>query len=144
MTSLLAAIGKPVINRETAEQVGEVRFFAVDAADRRVTSVVVVNGRHTSVVDWAQVQSVGPDAVIVEAARESTGDDERLTSGAAHPLGKRVLSDLGNELGQTSDVEINEDGVVQVLDVGDDRIDGTRLRGVGSYAVVIAADPAEA
>jgi sporulation protein YlmC with PRC-barrel domain len=144
VTSLLGAVGKPVIDRDSAEQIGEVRFFAVDAPNRQVTGVAVVNGRRTSIVDWSAVQSVGPDAVIVGAARESTGDDERLTSGAAHPLGKRVLSDLGNELGQTTDAEIDDDGVIQVVNVGDDRIDGSRLRGVGSYAVVIAADPSEA
>jgi sporulation protein YlmC with PRC-barrel domain len=143
MTSLRGAIGKPVILRETAEQVGDVHFFAVNAADRQVTALVVAKGRRSSVIDWAQIQSVGPDAVIVEGTREPTSDDDRAVSGALHPIEKRVLSDRGNELGTTADIEIDDGGSIQTLHVADQVVDGTRLRGVGSYAVVVTADPDE-
>jgi uncharacterized protein YrrD len=144
MTSLRAAIGKPVILRETAEQVGDVHFFAVDAANRRVIALVAAKGRSSLVVDWAQIQSVGPDAVIVEATREPRSDDDRAVSGALHPIEKRVLSDLGNERGNTTDVEIDDGGSIQNLHVADAVVEGKRLLGVGSYAVVITADPSEA
>ena len=144
MTSLHDAIGKPVILRETAEQLGEVRFFTVDAADRRVTALVASSGRSHRIVDWAQIQNIGPDAVIVETSREPTGEDDRLISGAANALDKRVLSDRGNELGSVADATVDDQGSVQSIAVGDQQVDGTRLEGVGSYAVVVAADPTEA
>jgi uncharacterized protein YrrD len=144
VTSLRAAIGKPVIHRETAEQVGDAHFFAVDPADHRVIALVVSQGRKTSVVPWAEIQSIGPDAVIVNESREPTADEDRAVSGALDPLDKRVLSDRGNEIGQASDAEVDDAGSIQNLHVAGGLIDGTRLRGVGSYAVVIEADPGEA
>jgi sporulation protein YlmC with PRC-barrel domain len=144
VTSLRAAIGKPVIDRESAEQVGEVRCFSIDAAGHRVIALVVAQGRSTSIVDWTEIQSVGPDAVIVKTSRDPTSDEERLVSGALDPLNKRVLSDLGNELGQVADAEVDDAGLIQTLAVADQQVAGARLRGVGSYAVVIAADLGEA
>jgi sporulation protein YlmC with PRC-barrel domain len=137
-------MGKPVIVRDTAEQLGDVRCFAIDGTARRVTAVVVADGRRSRVVDWEQVSSVGPDAVIVEGSREPSSDDERTASCATSAIEKRVLSDRGNELGTSVDVEIDDDGTVRELVVGDTRIVGDRLRGVGSYAVVVEADPSEA
>jgi uncharacterized protein YrrD len=144
MTSLHDAIGKPAILRETAEQLGSASFFAVDAADRRVTVLALGSGRSTRLVDWSDIQSIGPDAIIVNTSREATAEDDRAVSGAANPLGKRALSDLGNELGSVNDVEVDDDGVVQSIAIADARVEGVRLEGVGSYAVVVAADPSEA
>ena len=144
MTLLRDAIGKPVILRETAEQLGTVRYFAIDAADARVTAVVVAAGRNARVIDWDQIENIGPDAVIVEASREPGSDDERAVSGALNPLEKRVLSDRGNELGQASDAAVDDDGAIEYVAVADEHVDGSRLRGLGSYALVVAADPAEA
>jgi sporulation protein YlmC with PRC-barrel domain len=144
MTGLREAMGKPVILRETAEQIGHVRFFAVDGMTRRVTAVVVASGRSNQVVEWAQIENVGPDAVIVNDSHEPSTEDDRTTSGALNPIDKRVLTDLGNELAPVTDLEVDDDGVVRQVVIGDKPIDGTRLRGIGSYAVVVEADPAEA
>lgn len=144
MTSLRAAIGKPVIDRKTADQIGEAAFFAVNAADHRVIALVVSQGRTTSVVPWAEIQSIGPDAVIINASHEPTTDEDRVVSGALNPLDKRVLSDRGNEIGPATDADVDEAGAIQNLHVADRLIDGTRLRGVGSYTLVIEADAIEA
>jgi sporulation protein YlmC with PRC-barrel domain len=144
MTSLRAALGKPVIDRETAEQIGDAHFFAVVAKDRRVSSLVVSQGRKTLVVGWADIQSIGPDAVIVNASHEPSSDEDRLVSGSTNPLDKRVLSDRGNEVGQATDAEVDDSGSIESLQVGDAQIDGGRLRGIGSYSVVIEAEPGEA
>jgi sporulation protein YlmC with PRC-barrel domain len=143
MTSLRHTVGKPAIARETAEQLGAVQHFVVDAGARRVQALAVSVGRGTQLVDWTQVQSIGPDAVIVDGSHEPTGDDDRAVRGDLHPLEKRVLSDRGNEIGTLDDVEIDDEGNVRTLVVGDEHVDGARLEGVGSYAVVIAADPSE-
>src|SRR3954447_1917639 len=144
MTSLRHAVGKPAIVRETAEQLGAIQHFVVDADARRVRALAVSAGRGTQLVDWSQVESIGPDAVIVDGSHEPTGDDDRAVSGALHPLEKRVLSDRGNQIGTLDDVEIDGEGRVQSMVVGDQHVDGVRLEGVGSYAVVIAADASEA
>lgn len=144
MTSLRHTVGKPAINRETAEQLGKVQHFVVDARARRVQALAVSVGRGTQLVDWTQVESIGPDAVIVNGSHEPNGDDDRAVSGALHPLQKRVLSDQGNEIGTLDDVEIDDGGRVRTLIVGDEHVQGGRLEGVGSYAVVITADPSEA
>jgi sporulation protein YlmC with PRC-barrel domain len=143
VTSLRTAIGKPVIERETAEQVGDVRFFAIDGIERQVTALVVSAGRASRVVDWAEIQNVGPDAVIVNSSREPADADARAVSGALSPIDKRLLTDHGNELAAVDDVEIDDSGAVVELVAGDERIGGDRLRGVGSYAVVVEADPRE-
>ncbi len=64
-------------------------------------------------------------------------------SGALDPLQKRVLSDLGNELGTVTDVTVDDDGLVEGIETGEATVAGTRLRGIGSYAVVVEADPSE-
>jgi uncharacterized protein YrrD len=142
MTSLREAVGKPVIVHETAEQAGEVRAFAVDAAAHRVTTLVVASGRSARLVDWDEIESIGPDAIIVRSTREAA-DDDRLASGALHPLDKRVLSDAGNELGAVRDVTVDESGSIDAVDAGDASVSGSRLRGIGSYALVVTADPSE-
>jgi len=144
VTSLRDAIGKPVILRDTAEQLGAVQLFVVDAATRKVTAAAVSQGRSTDLVEWSQIESIGPDALIVDGSRETTKEDDRAVRGARHPLEKRVLSDRGNELGSVVDVEVDDSGTVQTVVIGDQHVDGARLVGVGSYAVVVTADPSEA
>jgi uncharacterized protein YrrD len=144
MISLRDAVGKPTIMRDTAEQLGAVGFFVVDAESRRVSAFGVSVGRAIRLVDWSEIQSIGPDAVIIRGSREVTSDDDRAVSGALSPLGKRALSDRGNELGTVVDVEVDDDGGVESLAIDDDQVEGSRLEGVGSYAVVVAADPSEA
>lgn len=144
MISLRDAIGKPVIDIDSAEKAGDVRGFAIDAGGHRVTALLVTGGRSTSVVEWAEIQSVGPDAVIISSVRQPTADEERMVSGALNPIDKRVLSDLGNDLGHATDAEVDDDGVIQSLDVAGSQVHGQRVRGIGSYALVVAADPGEA
>jgi uncharacterized protein YrrD len=143
MTSLRETVGRPAILRDTAEQVGEIKAFALEAQTRRVVALVLSAGRNARVVDWGQVRSIGPDAVIVDGSREPRDEDERAVAGATHPLDKRLLSDHGNELGQVEDATVDDDGTVLDLRAGDAVLSGDRLRGVGSYAVVVAAAPGE-
>ncbi len=144
MISIRDAVDKPVIHHETAEQAGHVRSIVVDPTNRTAIALVVAEGRTSRVVDWTDVHSVGADAVIVNHVRDVGPDEDRLVSGAQDPLKKRVLSDQGNEHGSVSDVMIDESGLVQSIDVDGESINGARLRGIGSYALVIAADSTEA
>ena len=57
-------------------------------------------------------------------------------------LGRRVLDIDGDELGRLADLEIDATGRVDVVLLDDGRtIAGTALRVIGSYAVIVAANP---
>ena len=144
MISLRDVVGKPIIHHETAEQAGQVRSIAIDPTRRSAVALVTAEGRASRVVEWTDVHSIGPDAVIINRVRDVQPDEDRLVSGAQDPLKKRVLSDRGNEHGAVTDVIVDESGLVQSIDVDGESFDGARLRGIGSYALVIEAEAAEA
>ncbi len=53
-------------------------------------------------------------------------------------VGKRALSELGNELGSIDDVTFDEgSGALEDLVIGDRRIPAGSLLGTGSYAAVL-------
>ena len=65
--------------------------------------------------------------------------EDRLALGV-RLIGHRVLDDHGRELGQVRDVEFDPaDGSVVTLMLKDAYVDGDRLLGIGSYAVVVRA-----
>jgi uncharacterized protein YrrD len=144
------AVGRPVLSRASAEQLGEVRHFVIDAAEHRIARVVVRNGRNDSLVDWDAITGFGPDAVLVEDARTlrapGSDDDKADAAGRRDPLGKVLLNDQGNSAGRVSDVEFDEStGVLQSVSAEQTTVDAARIRGAGSFAVVVeASDEARA
>jgi uncharacterized protein YrrD len=145
MTRFADVDGKPVLSRDSAEELGHVTGVAIALDPPRVTSLVVRSGRKTGVVPRERVASFGPDAVVVgsdDAWREpSTDDDEGAAGGRSVPVGTRVLTDAGNELGTVSDAEFDPgNGTVVAVFAQDVPIDAQRLRGLGSYALVVRAD----
>lgn len=149
MTGLRAALGRPVVARDTAETVGDVQGAVVDAVTRRVVALQVGKGRKARVVDWAAISGVGPDAVVVQsesALRDPTGGRETgFVKGDLPLLGARVLTDRGDEAGPLDDVEFDESsGAVVDLLAGDQRFPAIGLRAIGSYAVVVTAPPVDA
>ena len=144
MTGLRAALGRPVVTRDTAETVGEVQGAVVDVPTRRVMALQVGKGRKARVVDWASLAGVGPDAVVVQsesALRDPAGDrEERFLKGDLPLLGARVLTDRGDVAGALDDVEFDESsGRVVALVAGDQRFPASALHAIGGYAVVVAA-----
>jgi uncharacterized protein YrrD len=144
------AIGRPVLSRASAEELGEVRHFVTDAAERRIADVVVRNGRSDALVPWAAITGFGPDAVLVEDAsslRAPESDaDKADVAGRRDPLGKVLLNDQGNSAGDVTDLEFDESsGALHSVRVKDLTVEASRVRGVGSYAVVVhASDEARA
>ena len=66
-------------------------------------------------------------------------DLDRFAGQDHAPVGKRVLTSAGDELGTVTDVEFVPDtGEVTALVLDTGTIAGTRLLGIGSYAVVVA------
>ena len=141
MTTFLEAKGRQVVSTSTADTVGKVDRLLVDPARRRVVAVAL---KKAGLLRWRDLTAFGADAVTVASADllvESDADVDRFAGKEHDPVGKRVLTSAGDELGKVADVEFDpETGEVTglVLDTGS--LAGARLLGVGSYAVVVAAE----
>jgi sporulation protein YlmC with PRC-barrel domain len=73
------------------------------------------------------------------ALRPPADDRERAAAeGKLELVGKRALSERGNELGELDDVTFDADsGVLEELVIGDRRVPAGSLLGSGSYAAVL-------
>jgi uncharacterized protein YrrD len=121
---------------------GPVSHLLVDARQRRIAAVVIGRGKKARLVDWAQLSGFGPDAVMVideGALRPPSDDRERAAAeGKLELVGKRALSERGNELGKLDDVTFDaETGVLEDLIIGIRRVQARSLLGSGSYAAVL-------
>jgi sporulation protein YlmC with PRC-barrel domain len=139
-----AVAGRKLVSRASAEELGALSHLVVDVGQRKVTSLVTGKGRKAVLVDWDQVSGFGPDAVMVaeEGALHAPRDDheEAAADGKLELIGKRVLSDKGEGLGEISDVVFDPaTGAVESLIIGEQEIPATSLLGAGSYAVVVKA-----
>lgn len=138
-------VGRKVVSRSSAHELGTVSDFLYDGARRSVAALVLGRGRKALIVDWANVTGFGADAVLVSddsAQREPV--DERETqacSGKLGLVGKRALTETGNELGTVDDVVFDStDGRVLAVVVAGRELPAEALLGAGSYAAVMAAD----
>jgi uncharacterized protein YrrD len=109
------AHGRKVVSRTTAETLGELRHMVVDTSRRHVSAVVVSKGKkHAFLIDWEHVSGFGPDAVMVESEdtlRPPADDHEQAAAdGKLELVGKRALSERGNEHGPIADVEFDPEG----------------------------------
>jgi len=119
-----------------------VSHLLVDAQQRRIDAVVVGRGKKAQLVDWAQLSGFGPDAVMVVdegVLRPPADDRERAAAeGKLELVGKRALSEGGNELGELDDVTFDADsGVLEELLIGVRRVPAGSLLGSGSYAAIL-------
>jgi sporulation protein YlmC with PRC-barrel domain len=140
--SVRASSGRKVVSRATATEVGAVGRLLVNVDQHRISAVMIGRGKKVQLVDWASVTGFGPDAVLVvdEGALRSPSDDRETAAaeGKLDLVGKRVLTERGNELGQIDDVTF--DGVTGALEdllIGDRRVPAASLLGCGSYAAVL-------
>lgn len=138
------AKGRKVVSTSTADTVGKVDEFVVDPKSHTVLALVLAKTDSGPTLRWVDIVAFGTDAVTVTGADKITEADEdvaALTGKDHRLLGKRVLSTAGDELGKVSDVEFDgESGAVTSLVLDDGEVAGTRLVGVGSYAVVVTAE----
>jgi sporulation protein YlmC with PRC-barrel domain len=130
------------MSRASANEVGSVGHLLVDAQQRRVAAIVIGHGKKAQLVDWAQLSGFGPDAIMVvdEAALRPPADDRERAAveGSLELVGKRALSERGNELGQIDDVTFDAaTGALEDLLIGDRRVPAGTLLGNGSYAAVL-------
>ncbi|WP_323794147.1 PRC-barrel domain-containing protein [Nocardioides sp.] len=140
--------GRKLVDTTSADTVGKVDGFLLDPATRSVVALEFKKTDHGSVVAWSDLTAVGADAVTIAEATVLGDHDERQSDLATKDgavLKKRVLSDAGEDLGSVHDIDLDpETGALVELILGSKKdrrsIAGSRLLGVGSYAVVVAAE----
>ncbi len=142
--SFRQSLGRKVVSRATAHQLGTVSHLLVTIDCRQVAAVILGKGKKATLVDWAQLTGFGADAVMVsdEATLRSPADsrEQAAAAGKLELLGRRTLTESGNELGSIVDITFDpESGSVEALHVADREIPADAVVGSGSYAVVVAA-----
>lgn len=138
------AHGRKVVSTSSAETVGKVEHFIIDAHTTQVVGVTLKKSVATGdLLPWANITAFGVDAVTVGSeASIVTGEgrlkeleDKRYTV-----VGKRVLTQAGVEVGVVKDVDFDPaDGTVRALLTDREELNGDRLMDVGSYAVIVTA-----
>lgn len=141
---LSATRGRKVVSRASAEHLGTVSHLVLDARRRAVSLVVVGKRRGARVVAWEDLSGFGTDAVMVRdeaALREPADERERAAArGRLEAVGRRVLSELGNDLGHVEEVLFDPaTGAVEAIVVEGAERAGEALLGLGSYALVVRA-----
>ncbi|QTD99830.1 PRC-barrel domain-containing protein [Streptomyces cyanogenus] len=136
------AFGLPVITADDATSVGKVADLTVDAHDATVAAVRLSGAADRAELAWSAVEAVGPDAVIVRSRVTAEQGQDRVP--AHHrALGSRVLTEHGVEHGTVRDIAFDPvSGRILTLYTALGEIAGARLMGLGSYAMVVRADPA--
>lgn len=138
-------VGRKVVSRSSAQELGTVSDFLYDGVRRSIAAIVLGHGRKARIVDWKNVTGFGADAVMVsddDALREPADEREsQACSGKLGLVGKRALTETGNELGTVDDVVFDpRDGRVLALVVAGKERPAEGLLGAGSYAAVMEAE----
>ncbi|AZI57593.1 hypothetical protein EH165_04920 [Nakamurella antarctica] len=134
--------GHKVVSTGNAETVGKVAAFVVDPQTATVAALTLAKtGELGTSLAWPNITGFGPDAVTVAGASALQIADERiayLADKSRELVKKQVLTQAGRRLGVVQDVDFHP-GTGQIatllLDTGE--IEGNRLAGIGSYAVIV-------
>jgi uncharacterized protein YrrD len=132
--------GRRVVATGTAVTVGHVTGAVIDPRGRALAALRVEGAPAGDTLPWAEISGLGPDAIMVNdpTAVQQPSDQVAELAGRYHDfLGKRLLSDDGDELGTVTDLAFDDDGTVVEIHSSDGSIRGAALVGCGSYAVVV-------
>lgn len=136
--------GRKVVSTATAATLGKVDGLVVDPQTARVVAVTLkkTEGDGDTLL-WGDITAFGTDAITVardDLVTVAQPPVSTLADKHHHLLGKRVLSQAGEELGKTKDFEFDPaDGSVRALVLDHSEVPGSSLVAVGSYAVIVRA-----
>lgn len=134
-----------IVGTNTAETVARVKGFVVDPATRHVVALVVRKSKQGDTLPWTRIVGFGPDAVTVADESAIGPADEPIAALAGKSntmLKKQAVSSYGDHIGTVTDVAFNgETGAIESVLVDGEPVPADRLLGVGSFAVVIEAEP---
>jgi sporulation protein YlmC with PRC-barrel domain len=137
---------RKVVSSSDAATVGKVARFVVDPVARQVVALELRKTDGGDLLRWGDITAFGTDAVTVpghDAIGTATPDVAELAAKDRRILGKRLLTTAGDELGTVDDVAFDP-GTGSLSSLVPDRgpeVSASRLLGVGSYAVVVRAEP---
>ena len=136
------AKNRKVMSTTGAITVGKVRDVVVDPRKAHVVAVTLKKTEGDGdTLTWNNMKSFGRDAITIDSADVITVAEGELAvlSDKHHKLiGKRVLTDGGDELGKVKDIEFDpESGAVRAVITNNEEIAGGRMIGLGSYALVV-------
>jgi len=144
--SLTQLEGRRVVATDDAKQIGQVEHLVLSPDARRVEAIHVAGKKqHADIVGWADISSIGSDAVMVTSAtsaRQSESDaNAKFVKGDVVIIGARVLDTEGYEIATVTDLQFDIDsgGIVGVTTTTG-TIDANRIRSLGTFALVV--DPA--
>jgi len=114
-------IGRAVVAREGAEEIGKIKDLVVEPSGRQVLGFVVGEGlfSRAKVAPWMGVQAIGPDSVILAAATSVVKADEapdikEVLDKELTIRGLRIQTTDGKDLGKIDDFLFDEKtGAVQ-------------------------------
>jgi len=165
MTRILEALGRRIVARDTAEEIGRVTQLII-GRDARITAVTtgpfelgpMVGGPGWAtgmgavgftppapriVLDWSSIVGFGPDAVVAEtesSVRGPASDEELAAISGGSLLDRPLMTDAGDIMGSIADVEFDADtGRLTAFVVGDRVVPLTRLMAIGPFAVIVTA-----
>lgn len=144
--SLTQLKGRRVVATDDAKQIGQVEHLVLSPDARSVEAIHVAGKKqHADIVGWADVSSIGNDAVMVTSAtsaRQPESDaDAKFVTGDVVIIGARVLDTEGDEIATVTDLQFDIDsGVIVGVTTTTGTIDADRIRSLGTFALVV--DPA--
>jgi hypothetical protein len=121
-------LGQPAVDLASAERVGTV--VAVAVRDGRITAVDV----EAEVVAAAAVRTFEGDTVTF-GAHEAL--DRDAVPGLGRIIGWRTLDGAGDGLGAIVDLDLDDRGLLETVELPGRTVPGRWLRSVGSYAAMI-------
>jgi sporulation protein YlmC with PRC-barrel domain len=134
--------GNPIMDKSSATTVGRIQAPVVDPVTQRVIGFRVKKSKGPGdLLLWESVAGLGPDALTVDSPErlaEPPAEWKHRSTSKLDLLGRLVLTEHGHRLGTVKDVEFDPaDGRVTSLMLKDAFVEGERLLGIGSYAVVV-------
>ncbi len=113
-------INKPVISIKEGKELGKVQGFYTDQDIRQLTAVNLGSeglfGRDESLIKWADVATLGEDAILVEDA-DCVMDAATMEQSVAYRrrseiVGRRVDTPGGTRIGTIGDLIIDDEAVI--------------------------------
>ncbi|MBA3744211.1 PRC-barrel domain-containing protein [Sporichthya sp.] len=132
---------RPVVATGSAETVGRVDGFLIEAEAARITGLRIEVDGSSTVLPWDKVGAFGPDAITVTDAsvlREPADlAEQRRIDPELDPIGKPAIEETGNNLGTVSDVDFDPaTGALRAVITDVYELPADRLLGLGTYAMV--------
>jgi uncharacterized protein YrrD len=141
--SLTQLEGRRVVAADDATQIGQVKHLVLSPDARNVEAIHVAGKKqHADIVGWADISSIGSDAVMITsgtAARQPESDlDAEFVRGDVVIVGARVLDTEGYDIGTVANLEFDvESGAIVAVTTSNGSIDANRIRSLGTFALVV-------